>query len=75
MFIQLCAGSLGIAVTNEPFRENAVFFQDALVRSNFSDITKGIYPDFTYLEAFFENVFCNGTHDLSGMDLVCHELS
>ncbi len=27
------AGSMGIAVTNEPFRENVVFFRDALVRS------------------------------------------
>ncbi len=74
LFIQLYAGSMGITVTNEPFRGNAVFFRDALVRSNYSDITKGIYPDFTYLEAFFENVFCNAGHDLTGMDLVCYEL-
>ena len=74
MFIQLYAGSMGLKITNEPFRENAMFFRNALVRSNFSDIPKGIYPDFSYLEAFFDNVFCNAGHDLSQMDLVCHAL-
>ncbi len=74
MFIQLYVGSMGMKITNEPFRENAVFFRDALVRSNFSDITKGIYPDFSYLEAFFENVFCNAEKELAKMDLSCREL-
>ena len=74
MFIQLYTGSMGMKITNEPFRENAVFFRDALVRSNFSDITQGIYPDFSYLEVFLENVFCDAQHELSKMDLVCRKV-
>jgi fido (protein-threonine AMPylation protein) len=56
--------NLGIEVNNEPFRDNAQYFRNALVRSNFSNIKDGIHEDRSFLQMFFENVLMGTNHDL-----------
>ena len=67
--------TMGIPADNTPFQKHAKWFRDALVRSNYANIQKGIYPDFSYLEMFFENVLLDAGHDLDTLDLRCKELS
>lgn len=73
-FLMLYLQNLGIDVNNDPFKEHAQYFRDALVRSNYSSLKEGIHADSTYLEMFFENILMNGTHDLGNQDLRCKEL-
>ena len=66
--------SLGIDIDNEPFREHAGYFRDALVRSNYASIRDGIVPDNSFLMMFFENILLHAGHDLEVQDLRCKEL-
>jgi len=74
LFLQLYLASLGATVTNEPFKEHAKFFRDALVRANYSDISMGVEPDGSFLQLFFENLVAGGEHRLGEIDLRCVEL-
>ncbi len=73
-FAILYLQNLGIDIDNEPFKEHAKFFRDALVRSNYSILREGIKSDKSYLMMFFENVLMNAGHDLGAQDLRCKEL-
>jgi len=66
--------TMGIPTDNTPFRKNAEWFRNALVRSNYANMQERIYPDFAYLEKFFENVLLDAGHDLESLDLRCKEL-
>lgn len=66
--------NLGIDIDNDPFKEHAKFFRDALVRSNFASVKDGIAPDNSFLQMFFENVLAEADHDLESQDLNCKEL-
>ncbi|WP_443738932.1 Fic family protein [Treponema sp.] len=44
--------SLGFKVNNEPFEKNSWYFRNALVRANYTNMTKGIYMNTEYLEKF-----------------------
>jgi len=63
--------TMGIQADNTPFIEHAKWFRDALVRSNYANLPRGIQPDFSYLERFFENVLLKAEHDLKSFDLRC----
>ena len=63
--------TMGIQADNTPFMEHAKWFRDALVRSNYANLPRGIQPDFSYLERFFENVLLKAEHDLKSFDLRC----
>ena len=66
--------TMGIPADNTPFQRHAMWFRNALVRSNYANLLKGIRPDFSYLEKFFENVLLDAGHDLESMDLRCKAL-
>lgn len=53
VFIQKYLLSMGYDVNNDLFKENSVYFRNALVASNYSNIPKRISPNFSYLEQFF----------------------
>ena len=48
--------SLGFDVNNEPFEKNSWYFRNALVRTNYTNMNKGIYMNTEYLEKFFCNL-------------------
>ncbi|MCQ2067224.1 MAG: Fic family protein, partial [Bacteroidaceae bacterium] len=56
--------SLGFNVVNDVFAENSWYFRNALVRANYSDLTKGITETTIYLERFFRSMLLGEQHDL-----------
>ncbi len=62
VFVQKMLRSKGINVGNEIFKNNSAYFRDALVLSNYYD---DIYPDFSYLNKFYETAIFGVEHDLS----------
>ena len=57
--------SLGFDVTNDTFAKNAWYFRNSLVRANYTNISKGIYEDRSYLVKFLENLLLNKKHQLT----------
>ncbi|MCQ2326994.1 MAG: Fic family protein [Bacteroidales bacterium] len=56
--------TLGFNVVNDVFAENSWYFRNALVRANYSDLTKGITETTMYLERFFRSMLLGEQHDL-----------
>ena len=56
--------TLGFNVLNDVFAENSWYFRNALVRANYSDLTKGITETTEYLERFFRSMLLGEEHDL-----------
>lgn len=48
--------TLGFDVTNKVFADHAWYFRNALVRANYSDLTRGIHETTAYLELFLRNL-------------------
>ena len=71
VFIEKYLRTKGYDVNNDLFKENSVFFRNALVISNFSDINLKISPDFKYLHSFFSKLLIN--HDEKLIDLKSFE--
>ncbi len=59
VFIQKYLLSMGYDVNNDLFKENSVYFRNALVASNYSNIPKRVSPNFFYLEQFFTKLLYN----------------
>lgn len=59
--------SLGYNVNNDLFKEHSLYFRNALVLSNYSDVNRNIRPDFKYLESFFEKLLINTKIELEKM--------
>ena len=60
---------LGFTVTNDQFEEHSWYFRNALVRANYSDFTKGIYPTFDFLNMFFGNLILGEKNILRNRDM------
>ena len=56
VFIIKYLRSLGFDVSNDLFRKNALYFRNALVRANYTNIPKGIYEDRSFLVKFLRNL-------------------
>ena len=67
VFIIKYLRSLGYNVNNDLFKENSLYFRNALVLSNYSDVSRNIRPDFKYLESFFEKLLIDSKVELETM--------
>ena len=56
--------SFGYNVNNEPFAAHSWFFRNALVRANYSNLDEGVSADYSFLEAFFENLLLGKDNEL-----------
>ena len=56
--------SLGFDISNEPFEKNSWYFRNALVRTNYTNMQKGIYMNTEYLERFFRNLLLGESNEL-----------
>ena len=74
VFIEKYLNNMGFSINNEMFKENSLYFKNALVRSNYGNIPKGIYPTFDYLIMFFENLLQNKNNELKNKDLCVEEI-
>ena len=67
VFIIKYLRSLGYNVNNDLFKEHSLYFRNALVLSNYSDVNRNIRPDFKYLESFFEKLLIDSKVELEIM--------
>lgn len=74
VFIEKYLNNMGFNVNNDMFKDKSLYFRNALVRSNYGNIPKGIYPTFDYLIMFFENLLENRNNKLSNKDLYIKDL-
>lgn len=61
--------TLGFNVVNDVFAENSWYFRNALVRANYSDLTKGITETMVYLEQFFRSMLIGEVYDFRNRTL------
>lgn len=69
VFIQKYLISMGFDVNNDLFKDNSIYFRNALVRANYTNYNKGVNADKIYLNMFFENLLFNQNHILSNENL------
>ena len=74
VFIEKYLINMGFNVNNDMFKNNSLYFRNALVRCNYGNIPKGIYPTFDYLVMFFENLLQGKNNELNNRDLYIKEL-
>ena len=67
--------SLGFNVTNDSFAKNAWYFRNSLVRANYTNITKGIYEDRSFLINFLRNLLLDEHNSLKNRDLHIDSIS
>ena len=65
---------MGFNINNDMLKEYSLYFRNALVRSNYGNIPKGIYPTFDYLVMFFENLLQGKNNKLKNKELYIKEL-
>lgn len=56
------------------FKDKSLYFRNALVRSNYGNIPKGIYPTIDYLVGSFENLLQGKNNELKNRELYVKEL-
>ena len=61
--------TVGFDVTNDIFAENAWYFRNSLVRSNYNDLKNGIHETTEFLEVFLRNLLLNENHPLHNRTL------
>lgn len=69
VFIQKYLNSKGFKVNNELFKDNSLYFRNALVRANYTNICQGVDEDKRYLKLFFENLLLNKNNKLDNNEL------
>ena len=69
VFIIKYLRQLGFDVTNDTFAKNSWYFRNALVRANYSNISKGITEDRSYLILFLRNLILNEKNELKNKNL------
>ena len=74
VFIEKYLNSMGFNINNDMFKDNSLYFRNALVRSNYGNIPKGIYPTFQYLAMVFENLLKGKEYELKNRELYVKKL-
>lgn len=64
VFVLKYLRTFGFTFSNDAFAENSWFFRNALVRSNYNDLSKGITATNRYLDAFFGNLILGADNNL-----------
>lgn len=71
---ELYLNQLGFSVANEPFEKHARYYRDALVRAMYRNADAGIFPEESFLVAFYENVLGRAENNLDRERLICTAL-
>lgn len=61
--------SLGYEADNSLFKDNSLYFRNALVRANYADLPKGIGTESRYLERFYGNLLLQKSNKLEMREL------
>lgn len=73
VFIEKYLCSIGFKVNNTMFKDNAKYFRNALVRSNYADYSRHINSTNDYVIKFFENLLFDGNNKLKVRDTIEHK--
>ncbi|WP_304427144.1 Fic family protein [uncultured Adlercreutzia sp.] len=71
---ELYLNQLGFTIANEPFEKHARYYRDALVRAMYRNADAGIFPEESFLVAFYENVLGRAENNLDRKRLICTAL-
>lgn len=74
VFSELYLNQLGFTVANEPFEKHARYYRDALVRAMYRNADAGVFPEESFLVAFYENVLGRAENNLDRERLICTAL-
>lgn len=74
VFTELYLRNLGYDINNMYFEQNAVYFRDALVRANYTNVRYGVQATDQYIHEFFDNLINNAGHDLIHEQLICNDM-
>lgn len=69
IFVQKYLISMGFKVNNDLFRDNSLYFRNALVRANYKNYSIGVKADKQYINAFFENLLFDKKNILDNDEL------
>ena len=69
VFIEKYLRSLGFTIDNELFEKHSLYFRNALVRANYSNLPKNISATLEYLVRFFENLLLGVNNNLDNSSL------
>ena len=62
--------TFGYNVNNDLFSQHSWYFRNALVRANYSDLQKKIYPNTQFLYAFFDNLLFGAKNELKNRTML-----
>lgn len=74
VFVEMYLRNMGYDINNDLFEKEAVYFRDALVRSNYTNVRAGIYETKEFLNLFFENLINHAGQELDHSKLFCEDL-
>lgn len=69
VFIQKYLISMGFDINNNLFKDNSLYFRNALVRANYKNYNKGVNAESKYLNMFFEKLLFDKDYELNNDDL------
>jgi len=69
VFIQKYLISMGFDINNDLFKDNSLYFRNALVRSNYKNYNKGVNAESKYLNMFFGKLLFDKDYELNNDDL------
>lgn len=69
VFVEKYLRSIGFEVDNDLFKDNSVYFRNALVRANYRSVKDGVNINTDYLKAFFENLIAAKCNTLDNRSL------
>ena len=68
VFIQKYLKTIGFNVTNELFSDNSLYYRNALVLANYTNVDKKINPDIKFLESFYMKLMYDESIELEEMN-------
>lgn len=74
VFIEKYLNNMGFKINNEMFKEYSLYFRNALVRANYGNIPKSVYPTNEYIVKFLENLLQGKNNELKNRELYVKEL-
>lgn len=74
VFMEKYLNNMGFLINNDMFKEYSLYFRNSLVRSNYGNVPKEIYPTFEYIILFFENLLQGKSNELENKELYIKEL-
>ena len=69
VFIQKYLISMGFDINNDLFKDNSLYFRNALVRANYKNYNKGVNVENKYLKMFFGMLSFDKDYELNNDDL------